>query len=285
MTSLPRASSRFVLAVALMTAAGCMRFSPYQIDLEDDERDQTAQNLNELDKRPQPNGSFRFAFVTDTHDGLDEFKDIVDAINRRHDIEFVLHGGDFTDFGTQQEYVWALEILKDLDVPFFVTAGNHDMLVNGPKVFQQMFGPSNYFFDWGGIKFVFFNTNTTELHQDHLDLGWLERTLTNEDPEPPGIVITHHPPDSRPQIPVDETDPYRQIQRDHGVFLNLHGHLHELTWAWQDGPTTYLRGAAALHSNFYVITVNGNVFYYEHCVPARCDPPGDVIPTWQPRPP
>ena len=196
----------------------------------------------------------------------------------------MLHGGDFTDFGTQQEYVWALEILKDLRVPFFVTAGNHDMLVNGPKVFDDMFGPSNYWFDWARIKFVFFNTNTTELGEDHLDLDWLETTLASEQPGRRSIVITHHPPDSRPQIKPDETERYRQIQRDLGVILNLHGHLHERTWAWQDGPTTYLRAAAALRSNFYVVSVQSNSVAYMHCVPAGCDPPGEVIPTWKPSP-
>jgi hypothetical protein len=116
-----RGALLLVLAASIMAA--CLRFSPFQVDLDDQQRDQTNKNLTLLAQRPRAPVSaeapLTFAFISDTHQGYRNFGQIVDAINARSDVELVLHGGDLTDFGTQQEYIWSFDIFSKLRVPYF----------------------------------------------------------------------------------------------------------------------------------------------------------------------
>jgi 3',5'-cyclic-AMP phosphodiesterase len=270
-------------SLTALAIGGCLRFSPFLIELDESERDQTRKNLQQLARQPVPSGARTIGFITDSHDGFEELRDIVDAINDRGGVEFVVHGGDFTDFGTQQEYVWTLDLLKELDMPFFVTAGNHDLLANGREVFRQMFGPDQYSFVHGGIRFVFFNTNTIELGTRNLDLAWLEQELSVPFVMP-SVIVTHHTITSRPHILPEETEELRRIQAERGVFLNLHGHFHDGTQVFLDGTTTQFKGAAALNGNYYFITTDGVSSSFEECtlddgcIPVELMPPPEVTP-------
>ena len=51
--------------------------------------------------------------------------------NGRDDIDFVIHGGDYTEFGVTKEFEWAVERLNQLRVPYVGLIGNHDILGNG----------------------------------------------------------------------------------------------------------------------------------------------------------
>lgn len=45
---------------------------------------------------------------------------------RRSDIDFVVHGGDVTDFGATKVYLWSRDLLKTLNKLFVTLLGNHD---------------------------------------------------------------------------------------------------------------------------------------------------------------
>ena len=81
--------------------------------------------------------SFRFAFITDTQRWYDETEDVVAAINQRTDLDFVIHGGDLTDFGTTKEFLWQRNILNGLKIPYVCLIGNHDCL---PRSFISKLG-------------------------------------------------------------------------------------------------------------------------------------------------
>src|SRR5688572_25167106 len=100
-----------VTGLAALPPFSCVRFSAFEVDPSADERDVTEKSLRALGARNRAPASrdepLSFAFLSDTHDGYDQFRGIVSAINARPELEFVLHAGDLTDFGTQQEYHWA----------------------------------------------------------------------------------------------------------------------------------------------------------------------------------
>jgi 3',5'-cyclic-AMP phosphodiesterase len=267
------------VAICLTVAGACMRFSPYQIELDDDERDQTARNLQKLAQSPgTPGERFRFGLLSDTHDGYRDAAAIIAHLNNRGDIRLIVHAGDLTDFGSQQEFIWFHQEMGGYPLPFFVAVGNHDGLVNGRKLYQEMFGPPNFVFHYASVKFVVFNTNTIEYDVPEPDLAWLERETNDHGPEEGVIVVTHHPPDSEPHLTKEVQARYRQIQRDAGVLANLHGHIHQDFHVEQDGPTTYLRAKAALSGAFAIVTTDGKSLSWARCTTSACEPEEVFVP-------
>jgi len=106
--------------------------------------------------------TIRFILVSDTQRWYDETEDFVKSINKRNDIDFVIHGGDVSDFGLTKEFMWQRDILNKLNVPYVVLLGNHDCLANGIQVFREVYGTENFSFIAGKTKFLCLNTNAME---------------------------------------------------------------------------------------------------------------------------
>ena len=53
----------------------------------------------------------------DSQRWYDETLDFVGEINKRDDIDFVIHGGDMSDFGVTDEFLWQRDIMNKLRVP------------------------------------------------------------------------------------------------------------------------------------------------------------------------
>ena len=257
-----------------------MRFTPYQVDLDEDEKNETAKNLTKLAAIPgAPGETIRIGFLSDTHDAYTTAGNILGQLNGQSDLRFIVHAGDFTDFGTQQEYVWFHDRIAGRRAPLFVATGNHDGLVHGRKLYAEMFGPPNFSFHHASVKIVVFNTNTIEYQVPEPDLDWLEREV-NDHAEGEGVlVVTHHPPDSKPHFTDEAEARYRQIHRDANVLANLHGHVHEEFVVMTDGPTTYLRAKAALSGAYAVVTTNGKSLSWAKCTSqSGCEPDEVFVP-------
>ncbi len=116
----------------------------------------------------------RLAYITDTHFGSGEgawgqqptypnlvpelFKDLANYL-RNHPVDFLLHGGDLTDSGSEEQQKGACEIAKQLPCPFFLTLGNHDL--NTPNALKV----------WQNKKDVFFGSDATSTCDFIVDLG------------------------------------------------------------------------------------------------------------------
>ena len=100
--------------------------------------------------------------ISDTQRWYDETEKAVEALNARDDIDFVLHGGDLSDFGLKKEFMWQRDILNRLRVPYVCLLGNHDCQGTGEAVFEKIFGPSDFAFTAADVRFVCLNTNAME---------------------------------------------------------------------------------------------------------------------------
>ena len=65
-------------------------------------------------------------------------------INKRDDIDFVIHGGDMSDFGVTDEFLWQRDIMNKLRVPHVALIGNHDCLGTGEETYRAVFGDPNF---------------------------------------------------------------------------------------------------------------------------------------------
>ena len=248
-----------LLACAVGQPLGCTHFSPFEIDLPDDETNLTSKQLLALSSRPPPGELWRFAVVSDTHLGYDNLSDIVSELNGRPDLEFVIVPGDLTDLGLREEYRTTLAILTQLCVPFFTTIGNHDAISNGKELYSAMFGALDYSFSWGGIKFVLYNDNALEFEHEVPDTAWLNQQVTEMDGQRAVIAVAHIPP----------TAEQSQWLADRGVLAWLGGHIHRTHLSLEPLPVfTAPHGAAGRYA---LVEVNGTRLSFFACEAGSCE--------------
>lgn len=218
----------------IMLAGSCeepFEYHPNEIRLKEDERNLTQKYLEQLSQKTAGD-TIRFIMMGDTQRFYDHILDFVESARTQPKIDFMLHAGDISDFGMAQEFRWVHSLLRDLPFPYLTVVGNHDLLANGPKVYQQMYGPLNYSFEFGNTRFLMLDNNSREYNFDGStpDLGWLEQTLAAPGSATQAVVIGHIPPfdsDFDPEL----QDEYVRIQKARGVLLNLYGHQHKSTIA------------------------------------------------------
>ena len=99
--------------------------------------------------------------------GCYAFKEIHMAFCRYAPHGFIIHGGDYTEFGLKKEFEWNDDILSKLKVPYVGLIGNHDVIGNGDQVFRKIFGNENFSFVVSDVKFVCLNTNAIEYDYSH----------------------------------------------------------------------------------------------------------------------
>lgn len=119
-------------------------------------------NIERIEAATAGRKTIRFAMISDTQRWYDEVSDAVKSINARGDIDFVIHGGDISDFGLTKEFERQLKILNRLTMPYVVLLGNHDCLGTGADVYHHLIGNPNFGFTAGDTYFLCLNTNAFE---------------------------------------------------------------------------------------------------------------------------
>lgn len=149
-------------------AIGCLfegcdlfEYHPYEGRIDGDVH-LTEYNLNALESK-ELGDQYKFAFISDTQRHYDETDDAVKSINEQGNIDFVLHGGDLTDFGVTDEFEWMRDCLQKLEMPWLTVLGNHDFLGHGEHIYYDIFGEFNYAFTVGRVRFLMINTVALEL--------------------------------------------------------------------------------------------------------------------------
>ena len=249
-----------------MALAGCIKYSPYEVTVSEEESDQTRKNLAKLQELNQDSDTITFAFIGDTQRFYDESYDFVNAVNRNHEVEFVIISGDLTDFGLDEEFSGMLKIFDHLHVPFFTVIGNHDLIYNGEEVYEEMFGELDYSFLYKNIKFVLLNTNSREFafNGDVPNLNWLNSQLADTTNYTNAVVIGHVPP-GHDDFDADLEFPYANtLSRWNKTLLSMNGHNHnfDIGEPYNDG-ITYLNSFSVGKGYYIVMKLWPNGFSYQ----------------------
>ena len=142
---------------------GCdmIDYHPYDVRISG-QTDINNRNIEKIEANCKDKATIRFVTMGDSQRWYDETLDFVNHLNKRDDIDFVIHGGDYSDFGVTDEFLWQRDIMNKLKVPYVGLIGNHDCLGTGEETFRIVFGDPNFSFIAGRIKFVCLNTNAIE---------------------------------------------------------------------------------------------------------------------------
>lgn len=153
----------YSLLLSLLVFSSCemIDYHPYDVRI-NGARGINKRNIERIESLCAAKDTIRIAAMGDSQVFYDETKDFVTHINSRNDIDFVIHGGDFTDYGTTNEFLWQRDILEKLTVPYVGLIGNHDCLGTGTDAFKTIWGDTNFSFIAGDVKFLCLNTNALE---------------------------------------------------------------------------------------------------------------------------
>jgi 3',5'-cyclic AMP phosphodiesterase CpdA len=193
-----------------------------------------------------------FAIIGDTQAVPESFYQSIQYLNERDDLHFIAIAGDLTDIGWSAEWDILGKIIKKSRVPVFTVVGNHDGLNYGKKIYKKMFGPLNYWFEYNGYRFVFWNNNSYEW-ENEVDVGWLEESITHN-----SIVFAHQPPNSK-ALPI-EAEQRWLVARQKAV-MSLHGHTHK---EQNPGNRVYVVGRVP---EYAIVSINGRAVSIENCKP------------------
>jgi predicted phosphodiesterase len=201
-----------------------------------------------------PEAGFSFIVVGDSQDGDDIFKDIIKKINEEKDISFVIHMGDFTDYGTESDYIGYLEQIKDLKVPIYHVIGNHDAYRGGWKNFEKYFGPTYYSFDHMNSHFVCLDNSLNKSFDEKQYKFFLNDLKNNK--KKYTFVFMHKPlfdsSDLFEGYLMSNREIVKQLRQDfkrYKVNYAIFGHMHGYLRSEEDG-TVYLitgGGGSPLH--------------------------------------
>lgn len=246
-------------------------FSPHEVLLREGEKNLNQHYANQIQSQNlQPGDTIRVALISDTQRFYDETEEVVSHINARSQqkgqrINFVIHGGDITDFGMMDEYRWIHERLEKLHMPYLTVIGNHDCLGNGKVIYEKMYGPNNYSLTVARNRFVFLNTNYLEYKENRPpNLDYLQQALQDRASYDNAFVVSHVPPfhvDFDPNKEAAYADLIRQYQVDY----SLHGHQHTHRYYGQhynDGSKYLIIGGVEHHA-YVVLTIVGQQVSYE----------------------
>ena len=178
----------FLLSTIGLGGCEMIEYHPYDLDI-DGETGINAKNIERIETALKGKNEFSFIFISDTQRWYDETEDAVATINQLEDVDFVIHGGDLSDFGMKLEFELQRDILNKLQVPYVCLLGNHDCLATGEEVFLTIFGERDFSFNAGDTHFVCLNTNALEFDYSEAvpDFSYIEND-SNSLPE--GITRT-----------------------------------------------------------------------------------------------
>lgn len=254
-------------AALLLAACDLIDYHPYDGRLDaDTSTGVNARNIGRIEEACAGKDTIRFAFMGDTQRSYDETEDFVDHVNRADSIDFIIHGGDYTEFGLKKEFEWNDDILSRLEAPYVGLIGNHDAIGNGHQAFRAIFGEENFSFVANDVKFVCLNTNAIEYDYSHPvpDFNFIKGEIADSARARRTVVVMHAPPGNE-QFDNNVKDVFQlYIKRLPSLQFCLHAHNHSVsaTDLFADGIPYY--GCANIAKRSYLLfTLTPNDYAYE----------------------
>lgn len=148
---------------------------------------------------PQP---FQFGWITDLHIGSKnadtDLISVVQDINSKKEITFVVATGDITESGKEEDLNAAKKILDGLTVPYFIIPGNHDIKwsTTGGEYFSTLWKDDKFVYKYQNSVFIGLNSAIAWRggggHVSPEDLHWLDSVLTATPNSKEILFFAHH---------------------------------------------------------------------------------------------
>ena len=195
--------------------------------------------------------NFTFAVMGDSRGNPEKFRDVL-AAAAAHAPAFIVHTGDSTNFGSPREFAEAVSILRACPVPVVVIPGNHDLLTEKGRFFEQVFGPLDFYFQAGAFRFICINNADDVLDGSFIRLPAEDAPAKLEELTAgtmPACIVMHVPPATaaiKEHVSVPVTAPLTALLQKHGPGIRaiLCGHVHGYAAAELEGVPVIISGGA-----------------------------------------
>jgi len=195
------------------------------------------------------NVPFSFVQVCDPQLGMGGYAHDTLVLNRAVDqinemeVDFVIFCGDLVNHASDSSFSDFLHIISDLDVPYYLVPGNHDVgrIPNDTSLafYRNTFGKDYYAIHHKGIAFLFTNSQlwiADAGEESQRQDSWFSETLQNIQPKDRIVVIGHYPiyiqeideEESYFNFPMDKRTELLDLFSSHNVKAYLSGHKHQL---------------------------------------------------------
>ena len=257
---------KIIVWITVLVISSCFDTHPYDVNIKG-ESNINARQMAIIESQCANKETIRVAFISDTHLWLNDAKDQVEDLNRRGDIDFVVHCGDLTDTATGDEFEWSRDILLNLHYPFVALIGNHDFLGTGNQTYQEIYGEMNFSFIAGRVKFVCINTNATEY--DYLaavpDFDYMEDQMTRDRELFDRTIVVMHAPPYGDQFNNNVCKAFRRyLDLFPGLMFCVNGHDHGDKVSAIYGDDLLFYGIdCATHRNYRIFTITPNGYEVE----------------------
>ncbi len=255
-----------VLAIisVLLWRCGMIEYHPY--DGSTDIENVNATNIERIVANTQGKEEFSFVWMGDSQRRYDETQDFVDYANKNLNVDFVMHGGDISDFGTTDEFEWIHKIMSGLTVPYVALIGNHDILGTGRYVYEQMYGDDNFSFEVADVKFICLNTNALEYdYNDNVpNFDYIAKELSTPTNTKRTIAAMHAPPCGNQLNDADGTIVHGMLNQFNELMFCMNAHVHTtaINDIFSDGML-YYQCASMDKRSFLLFTITKTGYSYE----------------------
>ncbi len=257
----------FSILLFSVSACDLIDYHPYDGRLNNDtETDINNKNISKIEFLCKNKDTIRFVMISDTQRSYDETTDFVNHFNKMDSIDFIIHGGDISDFGLKREYEWAHHILSKLRVPYVTLIGNHDIIGNGKLVYREMYGDDNFSFIAGNTKFICLNTNALEYEDSNTlpDFEFIDKALSDTTSYNQSVVAMHAPPGNE-QFNNSKKDVFQdRIKKFKSLQFCIFGHEHNVKTNDYFGDGILYYGCTSIKKRGYLLfTLTTNNYTYE----------------------
>lgn len=258
-----------VLMVVISTSCEMLDVHPHSVHITG-ARNVNAQNIKQIEELCASKDTIRFVLTGDTQSWYDETCDMVRCVNSLGDIDFVVHGGDVSDYGMTEEFMMQRDIFQGFNCPFVTIIGNHDCLGTGEQAYEAIFGATNFTFKAGKVRFICLNTNAMDFGfpEDVPDLNYMQQLLdeSKSDSTWQYTVVSMHVQPATVVFNNKVMDQFEEYVRSYPKTLfctAAHDHYLSATDIFGDG-IVYHRSASMDDRTITLITIMGGTYEYEY---------------------
>ncbi|MBI5360155.1 MAG: metallophosphoesterase [Planctomycetes bacterium] len=169
-------------------------------------------------EKPGNSADLKFAVIGDIQIGYGTAQQLLKLIKEQK-CDFIVQTGDLVNLDEFFHYRLILGIIQneDLQAPFFVVPGNHDVK-NGHENFMNFLGQNEFHFVRNNMHFIFMDNAVSPLNLEHLR-SLLEKGRARK---VTGQFLFFHRPVDEPEL----TDKFAALVKEYNVLYVFCGHMH-----------------------------------------------------------
>lgn len=149
-------------------------------------------NSKQLLKIKKDSSYFCFAVLGDTRDNPKVFGEIINSINKDHNVSFTIILGDLVNRGDPISFILFILQYSKFQKPVLVAIGNHDLFLGNSFFYNSFFGPNYYSFKVGKSYFIILDASNEERF-DEQEERWLIAELNKSKNFTNRFVFMHVP--------------------------------------------------------------------------------------------